>query len=77
MNIFGKKIKIKKKWGGEKYQGVGNFIHLCYLGLGGGTDVYEKYQQYVVGEEQADWTGLTMQVRRDSSRIFQNFSVDS
>jgi len=32
-----------------------------FAGRGEGTDLYEKYQQFVVGEEEADWTGLTLQ----------------
>jgi len=27
------------------------------------VDLYEKYNQYIVSKEQADWTGLKLQVK--------------
>ena len=29
MEILGKEIKILKKWGGEEYQVIGNFMNPC------------------------------------------------
>jgi hypothetical protein len=33
----------------------------------GGVDLYEKYSEFAVPHEQADWTGLTMRVSRGTS----------
>ena len=50
-----------------------NIFKTHFPGRGESTDLYEKYQQFVVGEEEADWTGLTLQVtswRRSTSHAF-------
>jgi len=40
-------------------------LRLCFkdnfAGRSDGKDVYEKYAEFIVPEEQADWTGLTLQ----------------
>ena len=35
---------------------------------GGQEDIYEKYAEFVVPHEQADWTGLTLRVRKACTR---------
>ena len=50
-----------------------NIFKAHFPGGGESTDLYEKYQQFVVGEEEADWTGLTLQVtswRSSTSHAF-------
>ena len=32
------------------------------IGTGGKTDIYDKYNEFAVLHEVADWTGLTLQV---------------
>ena len=39
------------------------------------VDLYEKYNQYIVPKEQADWTGLKLQVKYVDFVSFLNSSV--
>ena len=38
-----------------------SFVYCQMYPLGGKTDIYDKYQEFCVPYEEADWTGLTLE----------------
>lgn len=44
---------------------------------GGKTSVYEKYQEWAVGEEEADWHGLSMEEARKKQAAIENNKLEA
>ncbi len=42
---------------------------------GGNTDIYDKYQEFCVSHEEADWTGLTLQASFNFFAFFECFKL--